>query len=166
MKIQTLLGIGLFGLLFTTSCSKSAYLAEDLTIPVIHAVQDNDYEDLECYQPSTSNINEVFAGNTWNLGPNYYNKYTRSYRQLSMETALYTDFHIIKEQTDMNGLNWDDVQLGGVSKEDISDSAVSYTKVTANLRFPKGGDYKLSYNTIQYNGIWYLLDDVSLRKAQ
>jgi hypothetical protein len=164
MKIKSLLGIGLIGLMFT-SCGKSNYLATDLTLPVIHAVQDGDYEDLACMLPDEDNVNEIFAGNTGNLGPNYYNKYTKSYRVLSMKTGLYTDMDLIKDISKADGLNWDDVQLGGVTKEDVSDSTTAYTKVTANLRFPKGGDYTLSYNTIQHHGLWYLLDDVSFRKA-
>lgn len=163
MRIQTILGIGLFGLMFA-SCGKSNYLAEDLMIPVIHAVQADDYEDLEDLMPGPDRVNEVFAGNTGNLGPNYYNKYTRSYRHLSMLTGLHTDFDLIRDISETNKLDWDDVKIGGVNKEDVSDSTTSYTRVTASLRFPKGGDYTLSYNTIQHNGIWYLLDDVSFRR--
>ncbi len=165
MKIKSLLGIGLFGLMFT-SCGKSHFLATDLTIPVIHAIQDNDYEDLASMLPNTDNVNAIFAGNTGNLGPNYYNKYTSSYRVLSMKTGLYTDMELIQDISKSNGLNWDDVQIGGVEKEEVSDSTTSYTKVTANLLFPKGGEYTLSYNTIQHHGIWYLLDDVSFRRRE
>ncbi|RYD78015.1 MAG: hypothetical protein EOP53_11970 [Sphingobacteriales bacterium] len=164
MKIQTLLGIGILGL-FLGSCSKSAYLAEDLTLPVIHAIQDNDLDDLECLMPGEDRVNQVYSGNLGNLGPNYYNKYTKEYRHLSMKTGLFTDLALIQDISKSNDLNWDDVQLGGVTKEDVSDSAIGYTRVIANLRFPKGGDYKMSYNTIQYNGIWYLLDDISFRRA-
>jgi hypothetical protein len=53
-----------------------------------------------------------------------------------------------------------------VTKEDVTDSAASYTRLTVPLKFGAGNEYTLSIKTAQYKGIWYLLDDIYMTKVR
>jgi hypothetical protein len=165
MKLRSLLGIAAVTALFTSSCN-SHYKSDDLAIPVLQAIQDNDFDDLKCMVPNDDIINEVFNGNTAALGGNFYNKYTSEYRKLSLETALHNDLEMIQDISKQNNLDWDNAGWGAVKSENITDSAASYTRVTIPLQFKDGGEYTLSYKTVQYNGIWYLLDDLYLERVR
>lgn len=165
MKLRSLAGIFAATVALTTSCSSSRYKAEDLAVPVLQAIQDNDFDDLECMLPSDKVVNEVFASNTAALGGNFYNKYTRSYRRLNLATAIHNDLEMIHDISTQNNLNWNDAQWGSVTKEDVTDSAASYTRLTVPLKFGTN-EYTLSIKTAQYNGIWYLLDDIYMTKTR
>lgn len=157
MKIKYILSLSLLLVCFSACNFNYRGKAEDIAIPLIQALQDNDEDDAECLLPPDKHINEVFANNKGVMADVYYNKYSQSYRKDNLLAKIAADFDIAEYLTNQNKLNWDKVALGAVNVEDSQQENTNYSIVTANLRFPEG-DYILRYNATQHKGQWYLLN--------
>lgn len=157
MKIRYILSLVTL-LAFVSSCNMNYRgKAEDIAIPLIQALQDNDEDDAECLLPPDKHINDIFANNKGLVADVYYNKYSRSYRKDNLIAKVTADFEIAEYLTNQQKLNWDKVAIGAVTTEDSQQENTNYSIVTANLRFPEG-DYILRYNATQHKGQWYLMN--------
>jgi hypothetical protein len=163
MKIKNIMMAGL-AVLMLSSCGSRYNNPEELAIPVIRAIQDDDAGDLQGMLPGINDVNPIFEQNPKLLGITFFNKYKKSYRLGQLKAAMRIDMDIINTMSKEQNLDWDKVGVGSVKKEDISEEGKSYTKVTADLMFPDAGQYELTYNAINYDSKWHLLNEVYLMK--
>ena len=164
MKSKFILAL-VFAGLFLSSCHFTYRgKPEEMAIPLVRAVQDNDVKAAFCLTPSRDLIDEVVNSNAGLLGNPYTNKYTTDYRVETLKAKLTADFDIANTISKKDGLEWNKVLIGTVNTEDVSLEDASYTRVTINLRFPSG-DYILAYNAVksQSRG-WFLANDVYFGK--
>jgi hypothetical protein len=159
MKLKSILGLSLLAI-GLSSCGSRFNSAEELAVPVIHAIQDDSYCKLEKLQPDMHDVNGAFDNNKGTVGFVYYNKYTKSYRQETLHAKIHTCLDIINTISKDNKLKWDDVTMTAPKVENAPDNESNYSIVSVNLHFPEGGDWTLSYHATQENSKWYLLDDV------
>jgi hypothetical protein len=152
--------------LFLTSCHFTyRNKPEELAIPIVRALQDNDAKNAFCLIPSKDVIDEVVNNNPSVMGNPYYNKYSTDYRLATLKGKLVSDFDIAHTVSSKAGLDWDKVLIGNVTTDEVNQEGGTYTKVTVNLRFPSGGDYIVQYNALksQSRG-WFLGNDVYFGK--
>jgi hypothetical protein len=159
MKINNIFGLFIIALVLS-SCGARVNNPEELTVPIIQAIQSDNVGKLDCMLPPYSEVNPVFASNKGTVGWVYYNKYTQDYREKALRARVRTNMDIIKTISADNQLDWETATYTAPTKEDINDSLSGYTIVTTHLKFSKGGEYELKYHTAQSNGKWYLLDDI------
>lgn len=159
MKIRHLIAIIILGITFG-SCGARFNNPEELTVPILQAVKNNDVNRLMCLQPPLDAINPVFSANKGTVGWTYYNKYTQSYRDMQLKGRVRTNLDIINTITEENKLDWDKVEYSAPQKDEVNDSLSSYTIVTTDLKFPGGSVYQLKYHAAIAKGRWYLLDDI------
>jgi hypothetical protein len=159
MKIKFIFGLFILALGFS-SCGARMNNAEELTVPIIQSIQNDDECKLEKMLPPESEVNSVFASNKGTVGWVYYNKYTKDYREKHLKARIRTNLDIIKTISKDNDLDWDNVEYSKPEKQEVNDSLSGYTIVTTHLKFPKGKPYELKYTTAMSNGKWFLLDDI------
>ena len=149
-----------------SSCHFTYYnKPEDLAVPIVKALQDQDADDAFCLIPGRDDIEEVVNSNSGLFGATYYNKYSKDYRYEALKGKLTADFEIARSISEREKLDWSNVLIGGVNAEDVNDDAASYSRVKVNLRF-YGGDYLMQYNAVKTrNHGWYLANDVNFSKA-
>lgn len=156
----------LFAGLFFSSCHFTyRSKPEELAIPLVQAIQDNDLKSVYCNLiPGKGEIDEIVTANAGILSNPYYNKYTTDYRIETLKAKLAADFEIVNSISAKNNLDWSKVLIGNITTEDITAEAASYTRVTINLKFPNG-DYIVAYNAVksQSRG-WFLANDVYFGK--
>ena len=149
---------------FTASCSSTGgkLKVEELAEPVLDAVAHNNVGKLYCLQAPEEHIPDLWQVAGAKLGRQYYNKYTTSYRDMTLKASIHTDNDIAQFISDRDGLDWSQVEVGDIDKEDISTpDGAKYTQVTIWLRFPQG-TYHLKYSAAFAASNWYLLDDIWL----
>jgi len=160
MKISRLAPLFLLIALFS-SCTSYRNKAEELTLPIIQGIQGDNYDKIKCLLTPKENVNELFAKNKSKLGWIYYNKYTESYRYQTLIANSRVDFDRIQDYSKQYGLDWSQVQLGEVTKQDVSDSMSDYSLLEAKLSFPKGL-YVLKFDAAHIAGNWYLLHNIMI----
>jgi hypothetical protein len=158
MKIKYFFGLFILTLVLS-SCGARFNNPEDLAVPIIQGIQNDNLTKLNCMLPPEDQVNTLFASNKGTVGWVYYNKYTKDYREKALRARIATNIDIIKTISKDNNLDWDNVKYSAPTKEDVNDSLSSYTIVTTHLQFPKG-EYELKYHAAMANGKWYLLDDI------
>ena len=126
MKISSFAALFLF-IAFLSSCTSYRQKPEELTVPLIQAIQGNDYGKIRNMLTPQADVNELFAKNKAKLGFVYYNKYTKLYRYQTLIANSRVDFDRIQDYTKQYGLDWDQVQLGEVTKQDVKDSMSDYS---------------------------------------
>ncbi|MDQ3073924.1 MAG: hypothetical protein M3Q97_11750 [Bacteroidota bacterium] len=152
--------------LSVASCGARTNFATDLTVPVVQAFKSNSYNKLECMLPSEDQIEKGFDRESGPMGGVFYNKYTEDYQLQSLRAKLHNDFEIIQDQAETNGLDWDNVTMGGTIKEDNFEANPGFSIMNTPLNFPNGGQYILSYNVIQVDGDWRLYNNINLEKKR
>jgi hypothetical protein len=144
-----------------SSCGSRYNNPEELTVPIIQALQSDDFGKIECMLPNQKQINETFEGNRGTLGYVFYNKYTKSYRMETLLAHLRTSMDIIKTMSKENNLDWENVTYSEPKRADASGDDVNNTVVTTHLKFDKAV-YDLSFRAINIDNRWCILDDIYL----
>jgi len=145
-----------------SSCKQPSVTADGLALPLVRALKAKDFQGIKKLVTPKDGIDEAFANNPGKLGRVYYNKYTTDYRYETVLANVYADFDIItRSVTEHDKLDWSNVAMGPVSKENVSDADNNYTSCKAKLLFPSG-TYTLMYDAVQVDGYWYLMHQYSI----
>lgn len=160
--------LGLFLIASLQGCTMfegRAFLkVEDLAMPVVKAVSNDNYDALARLLPPEEHMAAVWQTAGGKLGRMFYNKYTDSYRRMTLLAAIRVDNDITQQVANKDGLDWTSVQVGDIDKEEITIDGGKYTMVTVWLKFPPNNTYHLKYSAGFAENQWYLLDDIWLGK--
>ncbi|MCX6350827.1 MAG: hypothetical protein NTX03_03085 [Bacteroidetes bacterium] len=159
-NIFRLVAVLSFAGVLLTSCTSYRTKAEEVAIPLIRALQDDDANDAKCLLPAKSELSSVFDANKGAVGYVYYNKYRQSYSYEVLASKVATDFDIISKITKEQKLDWSGVRYGIPKVEEVATDDANYSKVSVSLQFPGNKVYSLSYNAVRAGGNWCLFNDI------
>ena len=164
MKSRIFLAIVVAGL-FLTSCHFTYRAkADEIAVPLIRALQDNEASEAFCLIPTKDVIDEVVTNNAGIMGNPYYNKYATDYRTETLKAKITADFDIANTITKKDGLDWSKVEIGNTNTEEMSVDGATFNRVTVNLRFGNT-EYMLAYNAVKSESRgWFLGNDVYFGK--